>query len=448
MTKLDKFREDSLVCEWMDNLNAAANTEDAYTLSLREYTLFIGMSPEEIINEAEDEMRLGVLPRHRKIKKHLIAFRKHLQEKGLSDFTIRGRMTGVRSFYNSFEIELPKIQGDRRKARTLEENNAIPTKEDLQTVLTICDPLEKAIMLIGISSGLASNEIRNIKVKQFLNGYDPDTKITTLRLIRKKTNVELVTFLSPEASNAVLEYLRFRDREAKAATPTRIRQLSKQKIINNNGYLFILRQVPDSFVITGDEEIRKLSENALQKLYRALADKSKKSTSFNIYSFIRSHTMRKYFNSALLNAGADSFFVEYLMGHALDDTRAAYFRASPEKLKEIYKKYIPYLTIQKELDLSESPEYQAIKSENDILRAETAKHVVERQEIIALKNEVVQGTIERAELNALKSEIESLYREMRGTQEGFKLGNRLVRKIHPNRLILQPDDGKEIDPDM
>jgi hypothetical protein len=62
-----------------------------------------------------------------------------------------------------------------------------------------------------------------------------------------------------------------------------------------------------------------------------------------------------------------------MMDHQIDGTRDAYFRASPEKMREQYMKYIPYLTIQKEADVSESPEYQNIKVENDILRAETAR---------------------------------------------------------------------------
>src|SRR5690606_22944794 len=103
------------------------------------------------------------------------------------------------------------------------------------------------------------------------------------------------------------------------------------------------------------------------------------------YNAVRSHTMRKYFNSALLNGGCDSFFVEYCMGHTLDDTRAAYFRGSPEKLKEIYEKYIPYLTIQKELNISESPEYIKIKSENEVLAREAVRATVEREEIQRMK---------------------------------------------------------------
>ncbi len=75
---------------------------------------------------------------------------------------------------------------------------------------------------------------------------------------------------------------------------------------------------------------------------------------------------------------SNSFHVEFFMRHTLDDMSAAYFRANPEKLRELYLKYIPYLTIQKEADISESPEYLRIKQENQTLQAETARYVVER----------------------------------------------------------------------
>ncbi|MPN43172.1 hypothetical protein SDC9_190731 [bioreactor metagenome] len=76
------------------------------------------------------------------------------------------------------------------------------------------------------------------------------------------------------------------------------------------------------------------------------------------------------------------------MGHKIDRTKAAYFRSDPTSLAKIYGKYVPYLTIQKEADISESPEYLRIKQENQILQAETARHVVERSELQELKAEM------------------------------------------------------------
>jgi hypothetical protein len=71
--------------------------------------------------------------------------------------TVKAYMSGIQSFYRSYDFELPTLP--RSKAKTLEKNKDIPTKEDLQEVLKICDPLEKSVLLVGVSSGLSSNEI-------------------------------------------------------------------------------------------------------------------------------------------------------------------------------------------------------------------------------------------------------------------------------------------------
>ncbi len=386
--KITELRQDNTVKKWMNNLKPRRNTELAYTQALSAYTENTGMTPYELILEADQEEANQIRMRDRKIKERLINFRSSMVDQGLADFTVRGRMGAVRSFYQSFEIELPKLQGERRKARTREENTGVPTKEDLQTALKICDPLEKAILLTGVSSGLSSVEIQNLTIDQFKKGYDPETEITTLKIQRTKTGVEFITFLSPECSRAIWEYLEYRSREAKAATWQRKRQLLKQRIVSDDGYLFILRQLDDNYLENHNEEERKLSGNVVQKIFRAVSAKAKRDTKKGTYNTIRSHNMRKYFNSVLLNAGADSFFVEYTMGHQLDGTRAAYFRASPEKLREIYQKYIPYLTIQKEADISESPEFKRLIYENETLARETARHIVERSELQELRAEV------------------------------------------------------------
>lgn len=124
------------------------------------------------------------------------------------------------------------------------------------------------------------------------------------------------------------------------------------------------------------------------KMYKGISEKARMNTVKGNWNIIRSHNIRKYFNSALLNANADSFFVEFCMGHTLDSTKAAYFRANSEQLRETYSKYIPFLTIQKALDVSESPEYQKIKNENQILVAETVKHVVERKDLQEMREEL------------------------------------------------------------
>jgi hypothetical protein len=71
---------------------------------------------------------------------------------------------------------------------------------------------------------------------------------------------------------------------------------------------------------------------------------------------------------------------------------------SPEKQKIIYMQYMPFLIIEKELDVSESPEYQKIKQDNRILQAETARHVVERSELQDLRAEIEKLKAEKRDM--------------------------------------------------
>ena len=221
---------------------------------------------------------------------------------------------------------------------------------------------------------------------------------------------DFITFLTPEASSAVMDYLAYRNRKAKTSQDNRYNQLEKQKEFSDSNYLFCKQHVSDKFLNTMNDNDRKLTKGIIMRIFESISEKARLNTPYGAWNLIRSHNMRKYFNSVLLNEGCDSYMVNFFMGHKQDATRAAYFRASSEKLKEMYMKYVPYLTIQKALDVSESPEYQKIKNENQILVAETVKHVVERSELRDLRNEL---ELARAETASKTAEIDKMKKELR-----------------------------------
>ncbi len=80
-------------------------------------------------------------------------------------------------------------------------------------------------------------------------------------------------------------------------------------------------------------------------MYRQLSEDSQKSTDRGIWNIVRSHNLRKWFNSRLMNAGAKVMMVEFMMGHQIEGSKAAYYISDPSELKEMYKKYIPCLAI-------------------------------------------------------------------------------------------------------
>jgi hypothetical protein len=89
------------------------------------FTDWIKKTPHELITEAEEEIKSGLLARQRSIKKYIVGFRKYLQDKGLAEYTVKSYLTGVKIFYNTFDIEIPKLPraGNRARARPLEKHN-------------------------------------------------------------------------------------------------------------------------------------------------------------------------------------------------------------------------------------------------------------------------------------------------------------------------------------
>jgi integrase len=439
------LEQDYIIRDWLSSTSQSPGTHRLYVFAMQYYTEFLRMTPEELLTEAEQDIQNGVLPRNRKIKRHLLDFKDYLKKQGLAPLTIKSRMTGVYSFYKNNDIDLPSMPRNETKARPLLQHKEIPTKEDIQLVLKHCDELERALILIGVSSGLAAAEICNLTIGDFRKGYDTVTGVTTLRLRREKVGYDFITFLSPEASNAVLDYLASRERKTKTDNQKRSTYLEKQKVYSESNYLLIRRKVLDKYLETKNERLRKLTGEAIIEIYRRLAEQAHKTTPLKVWSLIRSHNIRKYFNSALLNAGADSFIVNFFMGHIQDDVKSAYFRASAENgLRDTYLKYVPYLTIQKEADISESPEYLRIKQENVILQAETARHIIERSELHDLKEQLELERADRVEYERnVGSMVDVLLAEkMKQVEEGF---NTALERIAKNMKEKPVDIVKSIE---
>lgn len=224
----------------------------------------------------------------------------------------------------------------------------IPTKEVLRDVLRFCDPLEKAILLVEASGGLTASEMINLRIHDVKHGHDPQTGITTLNLYTLNTGTKHTTFITPEASRAVIDYLQYRDRQ------------EKQRVLSDSGYLFINRQISAEFVETGNEELRKMKIDTLARIHRRISEKALEGA-----PKISSHNLRKFFCTTLINAGAGSDFVNFSMGHVIKDASLAYFQVTVDK--HMYARSIPALTINDATDIS--------KEELDKLRDRYAQYI-------------------------------------------------------------------------
>lgn len=370
---------------WLNQIEAAQNTRRNYITALAEYTNFIGLTPEQTIDTAEKEIVDGVLMRKRTIKTYMIGFREMLKQRGLAPKTIHNHIAGVKSFYRSNDIDLPNLnQKKHTNAKPLKENDMRLTRDDVKDALAHANVRNRALILVMASSGLSQADLLELRVGDFKNGFDPQTGTTTLHVRRIKTDYDFITFLSPEACRAVDDWLELREIIPRKTTKGRIR-FEKHHVRMDSDYLFTKEDIPEKYLETLDEDDRRLTPRGLMATMRRIGSKCGKETGKNQWSLIRAHNFRKFFNTTLLNAGADIFFVDYLMGHVIDSTHAAYFTADPEKLKARYLKYLPHLSIEDlEVKVVESAEYMELKRELEELKAADKKRGEETLELMDL----------------------------------------------------------------
>jgi integrase len=418
--KVAELRELEIIQEWFRSVRAKPHTQEGYLYCMQEYTDYVNMTPEELIEEAEEEYDARIKPRKMKLKVYITGFREHLEKKGLAPLSIENRITGVRSFYKANDIVIPELQRRESTARVKEEHKKIPNKEDIRKVLEKADPLEKAIILVGLSSGLAINEICELRISDFKNGYDSETGITTLDLRRRKKEVDFVTFLTPEATKAINDYLKFRGRIPKNGKEEYAIPLRKQRIVNDSGYLFIKRSIDDEYLETGNEELRKLQDFTIQEMYRILCVDAHMCAEKGVWNMFRSHNMRKYFNNRLIGAKTDTMIAEFLMGHKIRDrTRASYFVADPTELKEMYKDLVPFLTIEKPFDASDSEDFKRLEKKVSELESENETLSVERYELIKLREEIEKLKAEKKDMIDSYWESEAEHRDEKEVDQHF-----------------------------
>lgn len=311
-----------------------------YKIYLRYYTEFHQMSLEELLDEAEQEEDDRIRMRKRKINSRLMDFYDYLsntkyhkikdgEDKKYKESTIIAIMTKVTSFYRIYQIEIPQIkQRKDDKSETLED---LPTLQELkQAVQNTSSIRYRALFLMMISSGMALNEVTHLTCKDLVDGVNAEgyefktiqelikfiseTKksiIPTFHIKRIKTNYYYYCFCSPEALNEVVKYLQ------------------QEKDLNNDRKIFLM------------------SRSSIFKQFERV-NKRENFGKVNGVNKFHSHALRKFFATALMGSmKMDSLIIQWLLGHKVDSTTAAYFKANPKQLKKAYMKVVDNVSINK-----------------------------------------------------------------------------------------------------
>jgi integrase len=347
-----ELKDDPFIIDFFNKIEASDNTQKIYRQALKHFTNIAKKTPLELILDAESEIKEGKLMRERRINQYLTAFKKFIDEQNFAPKSKNAYISGVKTFYKTYDIQLPS-HVKTRKAQPLRENaiNGFLKKETIVKMLNNAASLrDKSIILAMASSGMAMNEIRNLRIRDFKD-IDSDG-IARLFLTREKVadSVEpYYAFLSPEAVEAIRNYFEERQRA---------------KITEIKG--------DDDFLFINYQNGKQIDERMFHYIFQQLGVKLgyiNKTVRYGVNP-LSSHKLRKFYSNTLKNEEVvDEGFVDYTMGHVTPAVQKAYHQLDPERLKAKYIKTLPYLTFLRTVTplVVESDGYKKLREENDKL---------------------------------------------------------------------------------
>lgn len=355
------------ILEYMQEILGFSNqTRTGYINSLKKYSEFHNMTLEELIEEAEEDEDNAVKKRKRRINKRIIDFKNHLcettyknpingKEGQYSPLTIKTYLKDIKSFYNVYDIDVPKIRNLPTEQK--EGFDDTISKDMIKSVLRNTTNLKhKVIFLALASSGIDSDTLRKITWNDFFKASEeyhnwgtPQMILKTLKengeviplfhSTRGKTNYEHIFFFSPETVEAICTY-----------------GLSLKTIDENK-----------SIVNMGRAGLTKVFSRANDRLNYGL-------TSAGTRRKFHAHGLRSYFATQLIGTSVDgmmvdSLMIEFMLGHSIPATTAAYYKKNSKVLKDTYTKILPKLAIE-EVNVRDinSPEYKQLEKQLEKLQ--------------------------------------------------------------------------------
>lgn len=391
-----EIQEDPVFASYLEEKLLKPSTIENYSYHMQRYCNSTGMTPTQLLEEAENEEEERIPLRKSKLKEHLKNFELFLIVKDYSKKHQESAMGSIRNFYSWHDIQLPRPRPNRTK-KTHETIDDIPSREDIKKAVTQCNLKYKAIILLMASSGMGSAEVRSLKVQDFLDSLSEYFRrplkmpldidnirkrlegkivIPSFNIERIKTSMPYTTFASPESINAIFEFL-------DAYPPNS----------------------PDNFLfpITIKNKNKQIQESGFTKYFSRLNDICGFGQVNRTKKF-HSHALRKYFASTLINKDIKQWSIDFMLGHAVKNrTTGAYFKPDPAQIKNDYLKIVEDLSIIEEFDVKhlETDEYKELQ---ELKRAEKER----KDENIKLKEQMQkQEEQHRVEMEELKAQFDN-----------------------------------------
>jgi integrase len=305
------------VKKWINALSStrtgSKGTQRNYLLWLDEYVDFVKKDPDTLIAERRVHLKNDDETVKRKHEETVQSFYNYLRnDRKLSPNTSVSMMACVRSFYKANYVDLKM----RTPQAWVIKQSKIPTREELKRMVDACNIRDRALILLQAQSGLSSSDLVRLTYGHIREQLEQGKNPIKITMVREKEKVAFSTFVGTDAIEALKVHLAYR----KSGT----KKLEPEELKDDSPLMATFDRKPIAYV----QSIRYIVASAAMRV--GLKN-------------VHPHALRKYFASALRNAGVNETIVEYMMGHKLPAVKKAYF--SDQELEDSYKRAEPYLSI-------------------------------------------------------------------------------------------------------
>lgn len=270
--------------------------------------------------------------------------------------TVGNYYTVVKLFYEQNDLELNWKRIERGMPETgAIANDRAPTLEKIRKIIEYPDRRIKVIVCVMVSSGIRIGAWESLKLKHLAPLYSPqnDKVIVAAKLsVYEGRPKPYITFVSPEAYQAVQDYVEFRKLHGEKITPES--WILRDKFETTaDGPKQQQQQQSGGIKTSGLPTVpKKLQPNGVKKiLVRAMRSQGirqslDKDNGQKRHEFKLAHGYRKYFKSNAERV-MRPINVELLMDHKIGISDS-YYRPTEQDLLEDYLKAVDYLSVNRD----------------------------------------------------------------------------------------------------
>ena len=405
MSKLLQLIEYDPCKLWLESLKTKS-TMDAYTIHLSLFCKFHNTDPDQLIklNDSVTQLKTMILNYIIHLKK--VAKRSAGKPKRgeLSVNSIKYYLTGVKSFLEFNEIALPWTKIAKFLPDDVTNSYRSYTKDEIKKLLSVADPRDRCIILLMASSGIRVGAIQTLKVKS-IKRLDSEVGIVTV-YPESKGSV-YTTLVTPEFWASLDEYLKYRK--------------SQGEKITDESWL-----IRDKFATFSNKTNRAIppSVKSINKQMRFLLRKA----GLPFEDLQPDHSLRKFFNTALMNSDVAYTFKELLMGHSVKLDNVYYDKHNEKSQQKIlleYMKAIDALTINDEYRLKKKiveyeeklkdvPKVEQLESHlaNKILEQEAIKKQLEKIQLEKVNETQAMQQKHEQDIHAIREEMNQQFNQI------------------------------------